>query len=100
MDTIAIFCAIDDFCKGFESCGEQHLLESSLKLRWRRGELCLGEIMTIVVGFHLSGYRTFKYYYLNQVLRHERPSFPGLVSYNRFVELLQGNAGALELFSD
>ncbi|SFE91520.1 hypothetical protein SAMN05428977_11251 [Nitrosomonas sp. Nm166] len=26
MDTIAIFCAIDDFCKGFESCGEQHLL--------------------------------------------------------------------------
>ncbi|SDY33639.1 modulator of FtsH protease [Nitrosomonas sp. Nm58] len=25
--------------------------------------------MTIVAGFHLSGYRTFKHYYLNQVLR-------------------------------
>jgi hypothetical protein len=33
-------------------------------------------------------------------LRNERSYFPGLVSYNRFVELLQGNAGALELFSD
>jgi hypothetical protein len=46
--------------------------------------------MTIVVGFHLSGYRTFKDYYLGQVLRHQRPYFPGLVSYNRFVELLPG----------
>ncbi|SDY69692.1 hypothetical protein SAMN05421754_101814 [Nitrosomonas sp. Nm58] len=51
-----------------------------------------------MVGFHLSGYRT-KDCYL-QVLRNERPYFPGLVSYNRFVELLQGNAGAVELFSD
>jgi hypothetical protein len=62
-------------------------------------ELCLSEVMTIVVGFHLSGYRT-KDYCLNQALRNERSYFPGLVSYNRFVELLQGNAGALELFSD
>jgi hypothetical protein len=46
--------------------------------------------MTIIVGFHLSGYRTFKHYYLGEVLRHQRPYFPGLVSYNRFVELLPG----------
>ena len=45
--------------------------------------------MTIMVGFHLSGYRTFKHYYLNYVLRYQRYYFPGLVSYNRFVELLQ-----------
>jgi hypothetical protein len=30
----------------------------------------LSEVMTIVVGFHLSGYRTFKNYYLGQVLRY------------------------------
>ncbi len=47
--------------------------------------------MTILVGFHLSGYRTFKHYDLGQVLRHQRPYFPGLLSYNRFVELLQGS---------
>jgi hypothetical protein len=40
------------------------------------------------VGFHRSGYRTFKDYYLGQVLRHQRPYFPRLVSSNRFVELL------------
>jgi DDE family transposase len=46
--------------------------------------------MTIGVGFHLSGYRTFKDYYLGQVLRYQQPYFPGLVSYNRFVERLPG----------
>ncbi len=92
MDTILlIFCAIGDFCKGFEPRWKQHLLESSLKRRHRQGALCLSEVMTIMVGFHLSGYRTFKHYYLNYVLRYQRGYFPGLVSYNRFVELLQGS---------
>ncbi len=91
MDTIAIFCGIDDFCKEFEPWWDQRLSELSLKRRRRRGELCLSEVMTIVVCFHLSGYRTFKHYYLGEVLRHQRCYFPRLVSYNRFVELLQGS---------
>jgi Transposase DDE domain len=90
MDTGAIFCAIDDFCQWFEPWWEQRLLELGPKRRRRRGGLCLSEVMTILVGFHLSGYRTFKDYYLGQVLRYQRPYFPGLVSYNRFVELLPG----------
>ncbi len=95
MDTIAIFCAIDDFCKAFEPRWEQRLLELPLKRRRRQGELYLSEIMVIVVGFHLPGYRTFKRYYLDEVLRHQRSYFPRLVSYNRFVELLQGSLGPL-----
>ena len=59
MDTITIFCAIDDFYKEFEPRWEQRLTESSLKWRRRRGALCLSEVMTIMVGFHLSNYRTF-----------------------------------------
>jgi hypothetical protein len=90
MDTVAIFCAIDDFCQWFEPWWEQRLVELAPKRRRRRGGLCLSEVMTIIVGFHLSGYRTFKDYYLGQVLRYQRPYFPGLVSYNRFVELLPG----------
>jgi hypothetical protein len=90
MDTVAIFCAIDDFCQWFEPWWEQRLLELAPKRRRRRGRLCLSEVMTTMVGFHLSGYRTFKDYYLGQVLRYQRPYFPGLVSYNRFVELLPG----------
>lgn len=89
MDTVAIFCAIDDFCQGFEPWWEQRLVEWAPKRR-RPGGLCLSELMTIIVGFHQSGYRTFKHYYLGEVVRHQRPFFPGLVSYNRFVELLPG----------
>ena len=44
-----------------------------------------------MVGFHLPGYWTLKSYYLGQVLRYQRPYYPGLVSYNRFVELLPGS---------
>jgi hypothetical protein len=60
------------------------------KRRRRRAALCLSEVMTIRVGFHLSGYRRFKHYYLGQVVMHQRHDVPGLVSYNRFVELLPG----------
>ena len=45
------------------------------------------EIMTILIHFHQSHYRTFKAYYTEYVLIHCRSEFPGLVSYNRFVEL-------------
>ncbi|SFI35255.1 hypothetical protein SAMN05428978_1006124 [Nitrosomonas sp. Nm34] len=87
MDTITIFCESDEFCKEFEPRWEQHLLESSLKRRRRQGALYLSEVITIMVGFHVSGYRTFKHYYLNDVLRYQRGYFPGLVSYHRVVEL-------------
>jgi hypothetical protein len=44
--------------------------------------------MTIVVYFQISGYRTFKHFYLRHVLVHWRQSFPRLPSYHRFVELM------------
>ncbi|RMC93974.1 IS982 family transposase [Clostridium autoethanogenum] len=45
--------------------------------------------MTITIYFHLSGYRTFKTYYKEHVSTVLKPYFPKLVSYNRFVELMQ-----------
>ena len=45
------------------------------------------EIMTILIHFHQSHYRTFKACYTEHVLVRLRPEFPSLVSYNRFVEL-------------
>ena len=53
----------------------------------RSPRLSPSEIMTILIHFHQSHYRTFKAYYNEYVLAHLRPEFPGLVSYNRFVEL-------------
>lgn len=80
----SIFCDIDDFCKSFEPLLNKHLL-----CRGRRQpRLSLSEIMTIIVHFHRSRYRTFKDYYTRYVMRHLKGHFPALVSYNRFVELM------------
>ncbi len=50
--------------------------------------LSLSEVMTIVIAFHGSGFKTFKEFYTLQVLPHWKKAFPKLVSYNRFVELM------------
>jgi hypothetical protein len=42
--------------------------------------------MTILVGFHQQHYRNFKHYYLDHVCVYWQAAFPGLVSYQRFVE--------------
>jgi len=42
--------------------------------------------MTILIAFHQSAYRNFKWFYTQLVCRYWRNAFPGLVSYNRFVE--------------
>ena len=47
----------------------------------------MSEIMTILVAFHSSQYRTFKHFCLVLLSEH-RSEFPNLVSYQRFVELM------------
>jgi transposase len=46
----------------------------------------------------MSGFRTFKDYYLKYVCQHLKREFPGLTSYNRFVELMQGALIPLIIF--
>jgi DDE family transposase len=84
----AMFCDIDDFCKQFEPLYTRRLLQSSHRHRTRQTALALSEIMTILVSFHCSHYRTFKHYYTDYVERHLRQYFPTLVRYTRFVELV------------
>ena len=55
----------------------------------------MSEVMTIVIQFHLSGYRPFKAHYSEPVLRRQCGEFPDLVSYHRFVELLPASLVAL-----
>lgn len=83
-----IFCSIDDFCKVFSRYQERFLLSSGADRRIKPSSLCLSEVMTIMIYFHISRYRTFKDYYTKHVCQHMRAEFPGLVSYNRFVELM------------
>ena len=88
MDIVAIFCDIDDFCQRFLAARLPALRAHSHPKRKRLGALALSEIMTILVYFHSSHYRTFKHFYLDHVLPSKRAEFPGLPSYTRFVELI------------
>ena len=83
-----IFCDTDDFYKNFWSIWRCRLLGDRKESSSR--SLSMSEIMTIVIFFHLSGFRKFKDYYTKHVCIHLRKEFPDLVSYNRFVELMQG----------
>lgn len=83
-----IFCQIDDFVKNFMKYLEGRSLESGkIRIRNRKSTMSTSEVMTILLLFHLYGYRNLKRFYLDYVTKHLRSEFPELVSYNRFVEL-------------
>ena len=48
---------------------------------------CIAKVLD-ALHFHQSHYRDFKAYYIQHVLPHLCPDFPGLVSYSRFVRLI------------
>ena len=99
LDLTQIFCDVDDFYAAFEAaCQQLPQLPYDGEAKPYRSRLSLSEVMTIVIAFHGSGFRTFKDFYTCQVLPHWRPAFPDLVSYNRFVELVPWSVMALIYF--
>jgi len=82
-----IFYHIDEFNKKFEKEFESRLLTSGNNKRKRAFQMISSEIMTIMIWYHHSGYKTFKDYYEKYVLLHMGKDFNNLVSYNRFLEL-------------
>lgn len=95
---VEIFSDVDDFCQIFLPIWEQKLLRGGEKKRRRQGQLSLSEIMTIVIYFHQSNYRTFKAYYTKYVCVHLRAEFPRLVSYERFVALIPGTLAPMAAY--
>jgi transposase len=96
MDSLTeLFCLMDDFCRLFEPAFEQHLLCSGKRMRRRRCELSLSELMTLTVLFHQLRFRQFKAFYLGYACRHLRAEFPRLPSYQRCVELMPRCAAPL-----
>lgn len=90
----------DDFCKIFSVQIKKHVLESSSKTQkyHRDKKISDAEIITILVLFHMMGYRCLKHFYLDYVCKHMRDMFPNVVSYNRFVELQQSVMLPLTIF--
>lgn len=82
---VAIYCLIDDFCKEYEKW-EKHKLIPSNKIRNRRGNLSLPELLTIVLYFYLSPCKDFKNYYL-YYLSCKYKGYFSLVSYSRIIQL-------------
>lgn len=94
MSLLKLFVEVDDFYKSFEVWAARQQLPGKVK-RGRVPALSVSEVMTLVIHFHQQGYRNLKHYYQKHVCVHLKNEFPGLVSYGRFIELLQGVALSL-----
>ncbi len=88
MSILDLFCSVDEFWQRFAPQWEHELLAAGTRRRQRATRLHPSEVMTIVILFQQSGYRTFKAFYTQHVQIHLHREFPQLVSYNRFIELL------------
>lgn len=88
---VEIYYIVDEFCKEFYKNMEGHILtkDNAQKKRNKPSKLNDAEVITILIAFHLGGYRTLKHFYVNHVQKHLKSYFPETVSYNRFVELQQ-----------
>jgi hypothetical protein len=97
---IEIFMKVDDFCKIFEYEIQQKQITTSSrpKTRNRKAGLSDSEIITLQIAFHSGQFKNFKHFYLQYVSLYLKNDFPGLVSYNRFIELSHRSALAFMLF--
>ena len=86
-----IFCMADDFCRVYDrfinANGLAPVRDRSKRKYYRDGKLSDAEVITIMILFHLSGYKCLKHFYLDEVCKNKKDLFPKTVSYNRFVEL-------------
>ena len=83
----AIFCCLDDFAQTFEDWEHHNLIPTGRKRR-RSGKLCLGEMLFIMVLFHLSPFKDFKHFWHYGVEQKYRDYFGDIPSYGRFVSLM------------
>jgi len=90
-----IFCQVDTFCFHFHNALAPQILGNPPK---KKPKLCVSEVITLMILFHHSGYRTMKGFYTNYVKVHMRHLFPKTVSYNRYVELMASANLPLAMF--
>jgi hypothetical protein len=79
-----LFGDVDDFCQTFIPAWQEKQLTNGDKKRNRAHRMSYGEMITLLVSYH--------------VRKHWRSAFPGLLSYNRSIELLPHIIGPLTAF--
>jgi hypothetical protein len=86
-DITELFIYIDDFCKQYQLFFQKQTLPTMRKPTRTPG-LTTSEIISIVLLFHQSPSKNFKYFYTSY-LQQYKSEFPNLPVYNRFIELQQ-----------
>jgi hypothetical protein len=82
IDIIELYYVVEECCKLYEAQQRSRALPSCNQ-RNRAGQMSVSEMVTIMVYFHLSGYKCFKYFYLQRIVGWHRREFPRLHSYSR-----------------
>jgi len=85
----AIYVDVDDFYRSIELNWQHYQKTLKARKRLREKILSNSEIMTIMILFHLCGYRCFKRFYLDYVNLTMTSLFPTLMSYSRMVIAMQ-----------
>ena len=75
MEVVALCCDIDDGRLQFVPLWQRHLVSDGQRQMWREQRLCLSEVMSSVISFQQSRYRTCKDYFLRHVTPHLRWAF-------------------------
>ena len=87
MDMLRLFYDCDEFCREFLPRLPTYQIPAGTGPRPGESRLSVSEVMTILLLFQTSGFRTLKTFYLQHVCRYLPRAFAHLVSYSRFVEL-------------
>lgn len=85
---IELFVKVDDFCKEIRPMLEEKRIEDKkIGNKCRKTGLCQSEMISLMILFHSGQFTNLKSFYVHYALTHLKDLFPGLTSYNRFVEL-------------
>ena len=97
---VEIFYLADEFCKEFDRIKSGHILKKDNGKRYRNRQFTMSdsEVITIMICFHISGYRCLNGLYINHIQKYCQSDFPKTVSCNRFVELQQKALVPMTLF--
>lgn len=82
-----IFVETDDLYKAYLNWCSQHGFTSLFRTK-RHPRLSPSEVVTIIIAYHLSGYKCFEYYYRHCILKTFLHDFPLAPSYKRFVSYI------------
>jgi len=86
---VQIFLEVDDFMQGMHRyLNSQSLPNPNGTTRNRHRKMSESEMMTIVIYYHVSGFKCFKWYYNYVIKKLFADYFPESFSYNRFINLM------------